>query len=253
MIVPDSDPGDLWLRRMENPSHDALSLGQLRNEGDRREAKKLLRQARRGLRAIIDEKAEVNRYGDTTNIDELSDLLPDQEGIAGDRTLTTHVIEPRRKPSDTFTIITEESEGKGGGEGENPRDRTGDEERGDDGEGGEEHGEDGDTPIRYRKGRAVLRRVRYIPLSHDEAIIAFDPTPDSVTPEVRLSLVPAGTERDLRGNQRVAITAATRVGDTEEPLELNDGQILFTPDSTERVTVRLVADGNLDQRAFRLI
>ena len=251
VIVPDSDRGDLWLRKMENPSHDALSPGHLQDQADRRRARNLLRGARRELRAIIDEKAEVDRYGDATNIDELADLLPDQESVPGDRTLTAHVIETRSKPSDTLTIITEESEDKGGGDGENPRNGSGDEERVDDGGGGSEHGEDGDTPIRHRERRTVLRRVRYIPLSPVEAIIAFDPSSDQPQ-EVRLSLTPAGTERDQRGSRRVAITEATRVGDAEEPLAVTDGQIVFTPDSAERVTIRVVADGNLDKRAFRL-
>ena len=115
---------------------------------------------------------------------------------------------------------------------------------------GLEHGEDGDTPIRHRERRTVLRRVRYIPLSPVEAIIAFDPTPDQPQ-EVRLSLTPAGTERDQRGSRRVAITEATRVGDTDGPLEVTDGQIVFTPDSAERVTIRVVADGNLDKRGVQ--
>ena len=40
VIVPETDAGDLWLRKMENPSHDSLSSGQLRKEEDRREADK---------------------------------------------------------------------------------------------------------------------------------------------------------------------------------------------------------------------
>lgn len=251
VIVPASDFGDLWLRKMENPSHDAFSSGHLRDEADRRKADKLLRSARLEIRSIIDDKAEVDRYGDTANIDELAGLLPDQESIAGDRTLSTHVIQTRSQSSDTVTIITEESESTGGGEGEDPLDRRGDEEQGDDGGSVSEQGETGDTPTRNRERRAVLRRVRYIPLSADEAIIAFDPKTD-ISPEVRLSLAPAGTERDMKRSRRVAITEATRLGDPDEPLEVTDGQIVFTTDSTERVTVRIVADGNLDQRAFRL-
>ncbi len=249
-VVPDSDPGDLWLRRMENPSHDALSPGHLRNEVDRQKAKNLLRRARRGLRSVIDRKAEVDRYGNTSNIDELSGLLPDQESAPGDRTLTTHVIESRGKASNTLTVITDESEGEGGGEGENPRDRSGDKEQGVDGGGGSEHGEDGDKPIRHSERKAVLRRVRYIPLSTDEAIIAFDPS--GPQEEVRLSLTPAGAERDQRGARRIAITEATMVGETAAPLAVTDGQIVFIPDSSERVTIRVVADGHLDLRAFRL-
>ena len=94
----------------------------------------------------------------------------------------------------------------------------------------------------------MLRRVRYIPLSSGEAIVAFNPTSDPP----RLSLMPAGTDPDPRGTRPVVIMEATRVGDVEEPLSVNDGEIVFTPDSTDRVTIRVVADGNLDRQAFRL-
>ena len=61
VIVPDTDAGDLWLRRMENPSHDSLSSGQLRSEKDRREADRQLREARRELEAIIERKANIRQ------------------------------------------------------------------------------------------------------------------------------------------------------------------------------------------------
>ena len=97
----------------------------------------------------------------------------------------------------------------------------------------------------------MLRWVRYIPLSSGEAIVAFNPTSDPPR-EVRLSLMPAGADRDPRGIRPVAITEATRIGDVEEPLPVNDGEIVFTPDSSDRVTIRVIADGNLDRQAFRL-
>ena len=65
-------------------------------------------------------------------------------------------------------------------------------------------------------------------------------------------LRPAGADRDPRGGRPVAIIEATRLGDVEEPLPVNDGEITFTPESNERVTIRIIADGNLDQQAFRL-
>ena len=93
--------------------------------------------------------------------------------------------------------------------------------------------------------------MRYIPLSSGEAIVAFDPT--SATPrEVRLSLMPAGTDSDPRRMRPVAITEATRIGEIEEPLAVSDGEICFTPQTSDRVTIRIIADGNLDQQAFRL-
>ena len=89
VIVPDTDAGDLWLRRMENPSHDSLSSGQLRGEKDRREADRRLRQARRELGEIIERRSEIDRYGEASNLDELAGILPDLDGALGDRTLTT--------------------------------------------------------------------------------------------------------------------------------------------------------------------
>ena len=248
VIVPDSDAGDLWLRKMENPSHDSLSSGHLRSEKDRREADRRLKQARRELGEVIERRAEIGRYGEASNIDELAGILPDQDDALGDRTLKTQVIETPTTPSGVVEVA-EEVEDEGGGEGEDPGDGSGGGGNGTEEGGGA--GSDGHKPIRHRDRRALLRRVRYIPLSSGEAIVAFNPTFDSPQ-EVRLSLTPAGTDRDPRGMRPVAITEATRVGDVEEPLPVNDGEIVFTPDSNDRVTIRVIADGNLDRQAFRL-
>ena len=247
VIVPDADAGDLWLRRMENPSHDSLSTGQLRSEEERREADRRLRQARRELGDIIERKAEIDKYGEASNIDELADILPDQDYILGDRTLKTQVVETRTTPSDVVEIA-EEIEDEGGGEGEDPGDGSG---GGNGTEEGGGAGRNGNRPVRHRDQRALLRRVRYIPLSSSEAIVAFNPSSDPPR-EVRLSLTPAGADRDPRGTRPVAITEATRVGDVEEPLPVNDGEIVFTPDSNDRVRIRIIADGDLDRLAFRL-
>ena len=105
--------------------------------------------------------------------------------------------------------------------------------------------------MRRRDRRAVLRNVRYIPVSPSEAIVAFNPTSDPPR-EVRLSLMPAGTDSDPRGTRPVGIIEATRIGEDGTPLSVNDGEIVFTPESNDRVTIRVVADGELDRQAFRL-
>ena len=81
--------------------------------------------------------------------------------------------------------------------------------------------------------------------------MAFNLTSDPPQ-EIRLALRPAGTDRDPRGIRPVAIIEATRIGDVDEPLQVNDGEISFTPDSNDRVTIRIVADGNLERQAFTL-
>ena len=220
VIVPGTDAGDLWLRRMENPSHDSLSSGQLRSEKNRREADQLLKQVRRELRDVIERKAEIGSYGEASNIDELAGILPDQDEVLGDRTLTTQVVESRPTPAKAVEIA-EVVEDEGGGEGEDPGDGSG---RGGKGtQGGRGAGTDGDRPVRHRDRRALLRKVRYIPLSSGEAIVAFNPTSDRPR-EVRLSLMAAGTDRDPRGTGPIAITEAIRVGDADEPLTVEDGR-----------------------------
>lgn len=248
VIVPDTDSGDLWLRKMENPSHDSLSSGQLRSEQERREADSRFKQARRELGEIIERKAEIANYGDPTNIDELAGILPDEENSLGERTLTTRVVESRTAPSQ-MVEVAEEIEGKGGegGEGSGGGGNGG----GSGNSGGNGQGENGDRPTRHRD-RASLRHVRYIPLSSGEAIVAFNPTSDPPR-EVRLSLRPTGTDRDPRGIPPVTIVKAIRIGEVEEPLPVSNGEVSFTPESSERVTIRVMADGDLDQQAFRLI
>ncbi|MXX53844.1 MAG: hypothetical protein F4Z35_07970 [Dehalococcoidia bacterium] len=246
--MPDTDAGDLWLRRMENPSHDSLSSGQLRSEQARREGDSRLRQVRRELGEIIERRAEIANYGDLTNIDELAGILPDDEDAMGDRALTTRVVESRITPSQ-MVEVAEEVEDEGGGEGEDSGSGSGGKGTNNPGDSG--HGDNGDRPTRHRDRRAPLRHVRFIPLSSGEAIVAFNPTSDPPR-QVRLSLRPAGADRDPQGIPPVAIVEAFRIGEAEGPLPVSDGEVAFTPESSERVTIRVVADGDLDRQAFRL-
>ena len=162
VIVPETDSGDMWLRKMENPSHDSLSSGQLRKEEDRREADKRFRQVRRELGEIIERRAEIDRYGEASNIDELAGVLPDMGEGVGDRALTTRVIETHTSQSNTVQV-GEEVEDEGGGAGDDSGEGSG----GGGGSGGDGggQGEDGDGKVKRRDRRAALRSVRYIPVS----------------------------------------------------------------------------------------
>ena len=246
VVVPDTDAGDLWLRRMENPSHNSLSSGQLLREDDRRNAERLLKEARKALGEIIDQKAEIDRYREASNVDELADIFPDQDGVSGTRLLATSVIESKALG---FDLGGEDEESKEE-VGEQP-DNKGDDELDYEGDNGGAQGTKRTAPAMRSERAAVLQRVRYVPLSPTEAIIAFNPTSDSPH-EVRLSLAPAGAERDPQHIRSIAIIEATLIGDSGSPLVVNDGVISFTADSTDRVTIKVVADGNLDQQAFRL-
>lgn len=77
VVVPAGDDGDKWIRRMENPSHDSISPGQLLEPRERRDADRAFLEARREIGKIIDEQVGVAQYGDTSNLKELVEYFPD--------------------------------------------------------------------------------------------------------------------------------------------------------------------------------
>ena len=77
VVVPASDDADKWIRRMENPSHDSISTGQLFESKEQRDAERAFKDARYAIRKIIDEKVGVAQFGDTSNLQELAELFPD--------------------------------------------------------------------------------------------------------------------------------------------------------------------------------
>ena len=77
VVMPGSDQGDLWLRSLENPSHDSLSTEQLPTEAERRDANKLFKRIRSEISDIIESLAGIEEYVNESNIDELTGVLPD--------------------------------------------------------------------------------------------------------------------------------------------------------------------------------
>ena len=247
VVMPDSDLGDLWLRRMENPSHDSLSSGQLLNETDRRVAERRLKRARQALSEIIEQKAQIDMYGEVSNVDELAHILPDMDELPSFIKLDVKVIESQMP---RFEMADQETESQGGGPGENFDEGEGRSSGG----GGETRtgsGDDGNASTKSQLRRPILQRVRYIPLSSSEAVVAFNFAGD-FSREVKLSLVPAGSDRDPQVSDPVAIIEATMIGEVELPLAVDNGVVSITPDPTNRTTIRIVADGVLDTQAVRL-
>ncbi len=255
VVVPDSDSGDLWLRRMENPSHDSVSTGQLFDESERREADRRLKDARKALSNIIDHKAEIPTFDDESNLDELAEMLPEQlDSQVGTRIFQTRLLD---SPRPQVSMKTEpEVSGDDGGEGKDSiysnSGSTGD--RGE-GESNNSPGESGKEQVKHHKRQPVLRCIRFIPLSAREVIVAFTPSTDPPE-EVRLSLIPAGADRHPGGDplraRSVPIVEATAIEGVNSPLRIDDGVITLIPKSTERVSIKVVSDSNLDQGAFKL-
>ena len=78
VVSPETDRGDEWIRLTENPSHDSMSPRQCFEGKDLTEAEHWFRQARSKISEIIDEAAQVQKYGDTSNLRELAAMFPDE-------------------------------------------------------------------------------------------------------------------------------------------------------------------------------
>ena len=78
VVTPESDRGDEWIRQTENTSHDSMSPRQCFEGRELTEAERWFRQARNAISKIIDDAAQVQKYGDTTNLSELASMFPDE-------------------------------------------------------------------------------------------------------------------------------------------------------------------------------
>ena len=80
VVVPQSDRGDHWVRRMENPSHDIIAVGHLEPE-QQKVARASFQQVRAQLRQIIAEQVGSIEPGINSNVTELAPLFPDHSSL----------------------------------------------------------------------------------------------------------------------------------------------------------------------------
>ena len=262
VVMPATDRGDLWLRSMENPSHDSLSTAQLPTETDRRDADKLFKRVRSEIAGIIEDMAEIGAYGEESNIDELTVVLADM-GDGTEKVLATAEIAPRERDysGDWVDTYYDDSEVGHGTRESTPNDGQDTSEVAgsgpydvseafvddDEPEPLEGAGDQGERPIQ----RLRLRNARVIPVSDAEAVIAFDLSePDG--DEIRLSLAPAGADRDARLTDRLAVVEARPMNGIDGPIDVEDGNLTFIPTKGGRLSVRVTVDGNIQRTALRV-
>ena len=242
VVTPTDDDGDKWIRAMENPSHDSISTGQLHAKDEIRDATRIFKQARAAIREIIDRKAEIEKYGDTSNLDELAAVFPDFDAaIESNRRLNVRLMEHQVRIHETHgsaeynaeaTLSNESQEG-----GTIERDGS---LRGDERKETHEHGDDtglqSKRPEEDSAHRAWLRTPRVIHVGEREAVLAFTSQRDE--PDViRLALTPAGEHYDTEG--RIPIEEATAVNHSENGVSLEDGFVTMKLRANERVLVRV--------------
>ncbi len=278
VVIPVSDSGDNWIRTMENPSHDSMSPLQLQERSEIRQAERIFKEARDSIRAIIDDKSETARYGDTSNLDELASTLPEFDPNAlGNKELETQIINPPtgstqgpeteiREEEGDYDVEGDESgdvsgegnvggedgesggrEGNGEGDGGNGG-GGGDGDEGGQGGNGEGGREGGGSAGRGTARRITLNNVRVMTIAPRQAVIAFNVAGDSQN-QINLSLIPAGEERGREN--RIEIAQAS-LENYETPVSVSNGRVALTPRANGRTILRVNTISDIESMAFTL-
>lgn len=257
VVSPSTDKGDAWVRTMENPSHDSVSPGQLSDARERTRAHRIFYQARQEIKEIINKKADIERYGDTSNLEELAEYFPELDPEAqGNRRLPAKVV-PTTISQHSYQDIDDDGTDIGnsdviqeGGSIEQGK-SNGDSQQDDD-----SVADEGDTPGLQSKGsetkprsRPKISKTRVIPTGVTEAIIAFDPTSEDLD-EIKLRITPAGGERDRE--DPIRITDATVLSPDTQEVAVEDGVLSLVPDTNERIQLKIVTDAEIQGYALKM-
>lgn len=235
VVTPATDKGDAWIRSMENPSHDSISSGQLLEAKERRQAAKTFTDARKELREIIDKKADIAKYGDTSNLDELQRYFPELDPNAeGNRKLEVRTIQSKPNPSPTAPTPLNGSEN---GHHHHHTNKPNPDPK--------PPGPPGPGPLR----RAAINRVRYIPTKQTEAIISF--TPDNIEDEIKITLTPTGGERREK-EEPLQIIDATAISPDNQKISLTKGILSIKPNDDKRITIKIVTNNTLGDFAVKV-
>ena len=77
VIMPSTDSGDREIRRMENPSHDAISAAQLLEQSQQRRMASAFAASRKAIREIMSEKVLSAHSDSESNLRELAVMFPE--------------------------------------------------------------------------------------------------------------------------------------------------------------------------------
>ena len=254
VVIPATDEGDRWIRTMENPSHDSISPGHLHDRHEKHQANRTFLSARRSIKEIIDRKAEIEQYGDTSNLDELADAFPDFDPtLEGNRKLPVRLIEHRQEGriednqsrADARENDEADEGGRTYGDGTIVTDELHD-----------THGDGNDRGLPGREREAAprrevhLRERRVIVVGDHEAIIAFTPSQDELE-GATFTLTPAGEERDHESPIQIE-TAFAIDGDREVDIALVHGRVSTVLQADKRVLFRVTTRERIRDMALKL-
>ena len=255
VVTPESDKGDEWIRQTENASHDSMSPRQCFEGKELTDAERWFRQARKTISKIIDDAAQVQKYGDTTNLSELATMFPDEfdPETPGNKLLKTtttntrlvvpqpNMSEPRPGPD------PEPAPGPGPEPGPTPEPGPGP--RPGPGPGPRPGPVPGPGPGRRRGRRPRIERPRLIPTEQTSATVAFTSTVETPQ-EAVIRLRPAGGEWGQENP--IQVVSARVVSPAGQEARVQDGAVHLTTQPNQRVVIEIETSDALDGFAFRM-
>ena len=266
VILPSTDSVDKMIRDMENPSHDAISVAQLREPGEQRKMRNAFKNARDAIKAIMDNKTHLDQSGHQANLRELAEMFPELDSSQrGVTSLVTREVTYRNNSQESFVESDSEGEGEGNSERIDP-DIVGDydSER----DPGEPNGvipDPTDDPsedlflqkrnvpgeLGTKGGRKVpIKGVRVMTTSEKTVLVCFTPTGTSPH-EVKFSLKAAGEEY-LNTERLSIVSAGLKETKTGQKISAKDDIVTLSAKETERVIVEIETSDSVANVAFRL-
>lgn len=249
VVTPETDKGDEWIRQTENASHDAMSPRQCFEGRELNDAVRWFRQTRSAISKIIDDAAQIQKYGDTTNLSELATMFPDEfdpetpgNKMLPTKTTDTRLVIPqliRPEPGPDPEPEPAPGPGPAPSPGPEPKPEPAPEPRPGPGPG----------PSQRRRRRPRIERPRLIPTEPTLATVAFTPAIEAAQ-EVAIRLRPAGGEW---GNESpIEIVSARVVAPVDKEARVQDGAVHLTTEPNERVVIEIETSDTLNDFAFRI-
>lgn len=249
VVIAADDDTDRLMRRMENPSHDSISVDRL-PDGERREIRRDLADAGEQIKNIIASAIRQQEEAETDNLRELAELFPDDldPAMPGNRELEVRTIAPRL-PQHHVVAIDEPEEDEDGDEvvdenGTADDDGIGDNQRrGDGGNGKKRDGkartdpgpDAGDKGVSRRT--SLIGRTRIVRSGPSELTVAFV-AQSKEGGAGAFTIRPAGDE--YRREKRIAVSGVSDFAPQSITAELSGGMIRIAGAAEgELITLRL--------------
>ena len=241
VVTPQIDEGDLWVRSMESPAHNAIQPDQLPEPKQQQEAKTVFANVRRQLRAIVDSEMAARHAEVSENLSELAQYLPEEEGGGpSERHLAVTRIQARPQDPPEPDLTDEEEMDVG----ETPQRSVS---SGGLGDNGRVEGESGDLIGRRRRAvpRIPVQDPRAIPVNANQVRISFTPRLGGRRP-IAVTLHPRGYEATVEA--AIPVSEAECLSSDLTACTLLDGsRVRLIPEPHERIIMLFTTSEPIEQ------